>query len=63
VSGPTDRRRGFDVTLLLLLIFLAGFLVYAAVDIRRKQCHVDLHRDIRAYLTAVSRTSTHRRPG
>lgn len=51
------------MTLLLLLIFLAGFLVYAAVDIRRKQCHVDLHRDIRAYLTAVSRTSTHRRPG
>ncbi len=49
------------MTLFLLLVFLAGFLLYAAADIRRKQRHVDLHREIRAYLTAVSRTSTNRR--
>jgi hypothetical protein len=57
-SGPGD-----DVTLFLLLVFLAGFLLYAAADIRRKQRHVDLHQEIKDHLTSLTTTESpwHRR--
>jgi hypothetical protein len=51
---------GVDVTLFLLVIFLAGFLLYAAADIRRKQDHVDLHREIRAHLSSMTTTESRR---